>query len=102
MSSSPGTRTLNLDAILDQPVGWRYKSFPVWPAIPVRAAGRQGWNVLGVEFMRRVMVLKDSALRHNLQEMAGYCRLNSISLAPHVKTHMAPSSSRWLDAGPGV
>jgi hypothetical protein len=60
----------------------------------------QGWNVLDGDFMPPVMVLKDSALRHNLDEMAAYCRGNSISLAPHVKTHMAPQLFQMqLDAG---
>src|SRR5215831_14919696 len=88
MSSISGTRALNLKRVLDEPVDWRYKSFPAGPAAPIRAVGEQGWNALDGAFMRPVMVLKASALRHNLQEMAGYCRMNGIELAPHVKTHM--------------
>src|SRR5215467_3424804 len=100
MSSSSGTRVLNLTRILDEPVDWRYKSFPAGPAVPLRAVGEQGWNALDGAFMRPVMVLKGSALRHNLQEMAGYCRMNGIQLAPHVKTHMSPQLFQMqLDAG---
>ncbi len=74
IASTSGTRALNLKRILDELVDWRYKSFPPGPAVPIRAVGEQGWNVLGGAFMRPVMVLKNSALRHNLHEMAGYCR----------------------------
>jgi len=100
MSSTSRTRGLNLKRILDEPVDWRYKSFPAGPAVPIRAVGEQGWNALDGAFMRPVMVLKASALRHNLQEMAGYCRMNGIELAPHVKTHMSPQLFQMqLDAG---
>lgn len=100
IASTSGTRALNLKRILDEPVDWRYKSFPPGPAVPIRAVGEQGWNVLGGAFMRPVMVLKGSALRHNLQEMAGYCRTNGVELAPHVKTHMSPQLFQMqLDAG---
>jgi D-serine dehydratase len=46
------------------------------------------------------MVLKDSALRHNIDVMAGFCERNGISLAPHAKTSMAPQLvQRQLYAG---
>ena len=100
MSSTSGTRTLNLKRILDEPVDWRYKAFPPGAAVPIRAVGEQGWNVLGGAFMRPVMILKDPALRHNLREMAGYCRTNGVELAPHGKTHMSPQLFQMqLDAG---
>lgn len=38
-----------------------------------------------------VMVLKDTALEHNLELMASYCREHGVLLAPHAKTTMAPS-----------
>lgn len=91
---------MRLDWILDELVDWRYKSFPTGPGVPLRAVGEQGWNALDTEFMRPAMVLKDSALRHNLREMADYCRANRVSLAPHVKTHMAPQLFQMqLEAG---
>ena len=100
MSSTSSTRALDLERVLEEPVDWRYKSFPTGPAVPVRAVGEQGWNALGGDFMSPIMVLKESALRHNLDEMAAYCRLNDVFLAPHVKTHMAPQLFQMqLDAG---
>jgi len=82
---------LRLDAILAQPIDWQYKAFPVADH-PVRigAAGGQGWNALRPPFSTPVMVLKDRALQHNIDLMAGYCSAHGISLAPHSKTPVAP------------
>ena len=100
MASTSKARSLNLDRVLDEPVDWRYKSFPAGAPITIRAVPQRGWNVLGGEFMLPVMVLKDSALRHNIDVMAGFCERNGISLAPHAKTSMAPQLvQRQLDAG---
>lgn len=90
MSSTSQARSLNLDRVLDEQVDWRYKSFPAGPPTPIRAVRARGWNVLGGEFMLPVMVLKDSALRHNSKLMASYCKRHDILLAPHGKTSMAP------------
>jgi D-serine dehydratase len=82
--------SLNLDRLLDEPVDWRYKSFPAGPPVPIRSVRARDWNVLGGEFMLPVMVLKDSALRHNIELMAKYCRDHDFLLAPHGKTAMSP------------
>lgn len=100
MASTSKARSLDLDRLLDEPVDWRYKSFPAGPAIPIRAVRDRGWNVLGGEFMLPVMVLKESALRHNVDSMASLCGRSGISLAPHGKTAMAPQLFQMqLDAG---
>ena len=90
MSSTSKTRALKLDRVLDEHVDWRYKSFPAGPSISIRDVGSRRWNVLGGEFMLPVMVLKDSALRHNSKLMASWCKRNDVLLAPHGKTPMAP------------
>ena len=59
MTSTSKARSLNLDRVLDEPVDWRYKSFPAGPPITIRAVPERGWNALGGEFMLPVMVLKD-------------------------------------------
>ncbi len=47
-----------------------------------------------------VMVLRASALEHNLAVMAGLCRAHGVLLAPHGKTTMAPQLwDRQLEAG---
>jgi len=92
--------SLDLDRLLDEPVDWRYKSFPAGPSLPIRSVRARGWNVLGGEFMLPVMVLKDSALRHNVELMAKYCRDHDFLLAPHGKTAMSPQLlKRQLDGG---
>jgi D-serine dehydratase len=93
-------RSPNLERLLDEPVDWRYKSFPAGAPVPLRAVREQAWNVIGGEFMLPVMVLKDSALRHNLQLMAAFCDRHGVSLAPHAKTAMAPQLVQLqLEAG---
>jgi D-serine dehydratase len=82
--------SLNLEPVLEELVDWRYKSFPAGPPIPIRAVAGQGWNVLDGEFMFPVMVLKEAALHHNIEAMAGFCRRHGVLLAPHGKTAMAP------------
>lgn len=90
MSSISQARSLNLDRVLDEQIDWRYKSFPAGPPTSIRAVRARGWNVLGGEFMLPVMVLKDSALRHNSRLVASYCTRHDILLAPHGKTSMSP------------
>jgi D-serine deaminase-like pyridoxal phosphate-dependent protein len=81
---------LKLDKLLDERVDWRYKSFPAGRPTSIRDVSSRNWNVLGGEFMLPVMVLKDSALRHNSRLMASWCKRNDVSLAPHGKTPMSP------------
>jgi D-serine dehydratase len=81
---------LTLDKILDEPIDWRFKSFPAGPATTIRDVRSRGWNVLGGDFLPPVMVLKDAALRHNSKLVAAYCKRHDVLLAPHGKTTMAP------------
>jgi D-serine dehydratase len=81
---------LSLDTLLDEPIDWRYKSFPTDTPTRIRDVRSRGWNVLGGEFLPPVMLLKDSALRHNSKLVAAYCKRNDFLLAPHGKTTMAP------------
>jgi D-serine deaminase-like pyridoxal phosphate-dependent protein len=90
VASTSKTRALKLDRILDEHADWRYKSFPAGPSTSIRDVSSRRWNVLGGEFMLPVMVLKDSALRHNSKLMASWCKRNEVLLAPHGKTPMAP------------
>ncbi|WP_020655205.1 amino acid deaminase [Massilia niastensis] len=54
-------------------------------AIPV-----QGWNILRGDTSFPVAVLKESALRHNLDWMRAFCERYGVTLAPHGKTTMSP------------
>ena len=83
-------RGLKLDALLDEPIDWRYKSFPAGTPTRIRDVRSRGWNVLGGDFLPPTMLLKDSALRHNSKLVAAYCKRHDFLLAPHGKTTMAP------------
>ena len=100
MASTSKARSLDLDRVLDEQVDWRYKSFPATPPTTIREVGRRSWNVLDGDFMFPVMLLKRSALRHNIDVMAAVCKRHGVSLAPHGKTTMAPQLFQMqLDAG---
>lgn len=83
-------RGLNLASLLDEPIDWRYKSFPTGVKTKIRDVPSRGWNLLGGDFLPPVMVLKDSALRHNSKLVASYCKRHDFLLAPHGKTTMSP------------
>src|ERR1051325_11012218 len=90
MASTSKTMHLDIDRVLDEVIDWRYKSFPAGAPVQVRSVREKGWNALGGDFMLPVMVLKESALRHNIDAMAALCDRSGFSLAPHAKTSMAP------------
>jgi D-serine dehydratase len=48
------------------------------------------WNLLTGDLTFPLMILKESALAHNLQAMATWCAENNLLLAPHGKTTMCP------------
>lgn len=52
------------------------------------------WNVLRGDLPLPLMLLKESALRHNLDQMAAWCAANNFLLAPHGKTTMCPQLFR--------
>lgn len=61
---------------------------------------RMDWDVARGDLVLPVVVLKESALAHNVRVMADYCRDLGVSIAPHGKTHMSPQlAHRQLDAG---
>ncbi len=92
-----GLRPMNSPA-----VDWRSKGFPVanGTCIPAHELPEQHWNVYRGDLLLPLMLLKRSALDHNIATMADYCRSNGVSLAPHAKTSMAPALLReQRDAG---
>ncbi|PZS05672.1 MAG: amino acid deaminase [Pseudonocardiales bacterium] len=47
-----------------------------------------------------MMLLRDSALQHNVEAMAAYCAARGVLLSPHAKTTMSPQiTARQLRAG---
>jgi D-serine deaminase-like pyridoxal phosphate-dependent protein len=90
-----------LDRLRSEPIDWRSKGFPPTPnpVTPATVAGER-WNVLAGDLLLPAMVLRESALEHNLALMARFCREHGVSLAPHGKTTMAPELfRRQLEAG---
>jgi D-serine deaminase-like pyridoxal phosphate-dependent protein len=61
---------------------------------------KHGADVFSGDFLFPLVVLKDSALDHNMRTMRTYCEEHGVSLAPHGKTTMAPRLFvRQLEAG---
>ena len=107
-TSRPGSRStmadvrtaLTLRALLDEPIDWRYKGFPPSDGVTIGTVGTAGWNVLRGDLPLPALVLKESALEHNIALMAQWCAKRGILHAPHGKTTMAPQLfNRQLDAG---
>lgn len=75
------------------------KGFPaVGEPIPIADVGAQGWTF--AELRPPVMLLRGSALAHNVALMAAYCDEHDVAIAPHGKTTMAPRLwERQLRAG---
>ena len=92
---------LDLSDALSERVDWRFKSFPVEPeGLAIDEVGKQGWNALDGDFDLPLLLLKEQALDHNIELMAGYCRAHGVELAPHAKTPVAPQIvQRQLAAG---
>jgi D-serine deaminase-like pyridoxal phosphate-dependent protein len=90
-----------LAGLLAEPVDWRCKGRPaVRRMLTVGELGAGRWNVVAGDVLLPAMVLKQSALDHNIALVARYCEEHGVSLAPHGKTTMAPQLfARQLDAG---
>ena len=57
-------------------------------------------NIFTAGFQFPIMVLKDNALKHNIDRMARFCKSVGAELAPHVKTTMSPQIAQMqVDAG---
>jgi D-serine dehydratase len=88
------------DRIGEEPLDRRDRWLPPGPeAVPLDRVEAQGWHALS-DLLFPVLVLRDGALRHNLDLMARFCRHHGVSLAPHGKTAMSPQLvRRQLAAG---
>jgi D-serine deaminase-like pyridoxal phosphate-dependent protein len=89
-----------LGSLLDEPIDWRHKAFPAAEGVAIGTVGRMGWNLLRGDLLLPALVLKESALGHNIAWMARWFKERGILHAPHGKTTMAPQIfKRQLDAG---
>jgi len=59
-----------------------------------------GRNIFDGSFLSPLVILRASAIQHNLQTMQEYCRSHGVQLAPHGKTTMSPTLiSRQIEHG---
>jgi D-serine deaminase-like pyridoxal phosphate-dependent protein len=97
-----GVRTA-VAALRELPIAATEKGFSCIPANgPVTSAslGSQRPPLFGGGFAMPLLVLRESALAHNITAMAAYCEAAGVMLAPHGKTTMAPQlMARQLAAG---
>jgi D-serine dehydratase len=77
--------------LLDEAVDWRHKAFAA-EAGPVELSELRGRdvNALGGDLIFPLLLVKNSAVEHNIALMASFARERGLSLAPHAKTTMAP------------
>jgi D-serine deaminase-like pyridoxal phosphate-dependent protein len=80
-----------LDALLDEPLDWRFKALPssLW-GLSIRDARSRGLSLFGDGFLPPVTAIDEAALTHNLTTMADLCARHGFAHAPHGKTTMAP------------
>jgi D-serine dehydratase len=90
-------------ALGDRPIAATEKGFGLIAADgPLTSAslGRRRPPLFGGGFPLPLLVLRESAVAHNIAAMAAYCQAAGVSLAPHGKTTMAPQlMARQLAAG---
>lgn len=90
-----------IQALTKQPLEPIHRGLPgLGHGLTLEEVGTRGWNLLAGDLPLPVMVLKESALAHNLRTMAEFCDRHGLDLAPHAKTTMSPQLvQRQLEAG---
>ena len=90
-----------VEELRGEPVDGRFRGFgAVADGLTVGAIGAQGYDIGRGDLALPLLVLRESALAHNLRVMHGWCAERELSIAPHGKTAMAPQLvRRQLDAG---
>jgi D-serine deaminase-like pyridoxal phosphate-dependent protein len=90
-----------LTRLHETPIDWRFKGLPSLPAGTTLGTLRDHkLNLLAGDLLLPALVLRESAVEHNLRLMAEYCAQHGLAIAPHAKTSMAPQLlAMHLDAG---
>jgi D-serine dehydratase len=76
------------------------KGLPLYEQLSIELVRSKAWNVLREDLPFPLLLLKDSALSHNIAAMSKWCAANGFLLAPHGKATMCPRIfERQLQAG---
>ena len=93
-------RSEALKRLRNEPIDWRYKGFPPTEGVTPANVRERKWNLLAGDLFLPALVLKESALDHNLALMRRWCAEHGVALAPHGKTTMTPEIfARQFEAG---
>src|SRR5262249_37085158 len=79
-----------LEKLRQQALDQTTKGLPFGAQISPAQSGTQRWNLLRGDLPFPLLVIKESALEHNLSEMADWCDVHDLLLAAHGKTSMCP------------
>ncbi|MEO6712951.1 MAG: alanine racemase [Mycobacteriales bacterium] len=88
-------------AVPVEPLTWRSKGLLPGPAqTELDVADVIGTSIFDGPFTWPLLTLSQSAVRHNVAQLAAFCAERGVRLAPHAKTTMSPALVRMqLDAG---
>ncbi len=91
---------MDISEILNGPIPCTEKGLPYGPEVAPSAIREKGWNVLRGDLPFPLLVLRESALAHNIAAMADWAGRNQFEIAPHGKTTMCPQIyARQVAAG---
>jgi D-serine dehydratase len=92
---------VDLSEVYSERIDWRFKAFPLDSEAPaISDVGRHGWNALAGAFSFPVLLLRETALQHNIELLSEFCRSHGVSHAPHAKTPLSPQiAARQMAAG---
>lgn len=77
-----------------------HKALPPVEDLQLDKIRSRGWHALNGDLLLPLLLIKESALSHNIEVMRRFCEDSGVSLAPHGKTTMSPQLiRRQLDAG---
>lgn len=83
-------RSLVADLLSEPVPRWTKALPPTAGPVALQDVGAQGWRALAGDLPWPTMLLKETALQHNIELMAAFCAQQGLDLAPHGKTTMAP------------
>jgi D-serine dehydratase len=82
---------MDLREVLAEELDWKFKCFPLTDsAVRIGDVAAQRWTAFEGDVIFPVVLIKDGVLRANIDLLARWCSERSVSLAPHVKTPVAP------------